>query len=1094
VQAATNGFNQTDAGPYDYNDTANWAASTINGIWDTSLTLTAGQTVTFAADTPLGTGLTFSYDGDFPLTLQASAAGTQTITLGGDIGLNTAGGTSANVTIGNSANHLNMDLGGITRTLTVAAGRTLTLVDVVSNGGITKEGSGTLTLSGANSYAGGTTISEGALATGVAAGLSTGAVVNNATLNLTSSAATTYTFGSVSGNGTINVSLGSGAATAVLGNGTWASFTGTINVGVSQAAGSGKVRLLNQPLPGTATVNVTANSTLYTGFNGAITHNAALTLGGGDIGENRGQLRFGNNGDVWAGPITLTGSITGPGDFTVGVDSTAATISGAIGESGGSQTFSKGFTGTLILSGTNTYSGATIISAGTLAVTNAGTLGGGSYAANITNNSAFIFASSAAQTLSGVISGTGSLTKDGAGTLTLSGANTYAGATTVRAGELDILDWGASALGANIVVGNASTTATLGIFGGTLAVASGKNFYVGQGADSSYIGIVNQTNGTVSFSGTPGLLIGNQRGSGTYNLSDGTLSSSASSTAFGVLLGVNANSSGTFNLSGSGVLSMPAAALAVGRNDTDGANCTVAYWQNGGTATIGNLSIGGASSLTITNINATFAITNGAFTAAKFRNFVGASSSSATLYLGGGAQVTLPAWPTKAGTANITFDFTSGYLAPYEATNGYMKAGTFDNAYLTANGLNFNVDAGYDITVAQVLQDAASEAGTLTKTGEGTLTLSGVNTHSGATTVSAGRLVGATGGSCANSAVTVASGATNGVLVQAADGQWACASLTYSAGATCVDIDFGGFTPSATTAPLQVTNALVFTGTPTVLLRNLIGVTNGIYPLVSYGSISGTPPTTFTSTYVAGSISNDTSGKILYLVVTGGNGNNNPLLWSGGDGSWDIGTTTSWMDTNGTPGLLFFDGADVILDDTASGSSPILVTNTVTVSPASVTVSVTNKDYIISGSAIAGSAGLAKNGPGALTLSGENAYTGATTINDGTLQLGDGGETGSLSINSAISVASGATLSINRNNTVTQGTQFSSAVITGAGGFIQAGPGTTILNTTNNYTGDTAINGGVLDLSTSGAQLYNSAPQAAPARASGTWRRSRRLW
>ena len=97
-QAATTGFNQTAAGPWDFNTTGNWAGSTINGLWDTSLTLAAGQTVQFAADTTLTTGLTFNYAGNQALTLDASAAGTKTITLAGDVGLNTGGGTSANVT------------------------------------------------------------------------------------------------------------------------------------------------------------------------------------------------------------------------------------------------------------------------------------------------------------------------------------------------------------------------------------------------------------------------------------------------------------------------------------------------------------------------------------------------------------------------------------------------------------------------------------------------------------------------------------------------------------------------------------------------------------------------------------------------------------------------------------------------------------------------------------------------------------------------------------------------------------------------------------------------------------------------------------
>jgi len=67
TEAQTTGFNQTGAGPYDYNTVDNWVASTINGTWDTSLTLVASQTNTFAADTTLLTGLTFNYAGNLAL-------------------------------------------------------------------------------------------------------------------------------------------------------------------------------------------------------------------------------------------------------------------------------------------------------------------------------------------------------------------------------------------------------------------------------------------------------------------------------------------------------------------------------------------------------------------------------------------------------------------------------------------------------------------------------------------------------------------------------------------------------------------------------------------------------------------------------------------------------------------------------------------------------------------------------------------------------------------------------------------------------------------------------------------------------------------
>jgi len=89
-------------------------------------------------------------------------------------------------------------------------------------------------------------------------------------------------------------------------------------------------------------------------------------------------------------------------------------------------------TGTLVLTGAKTYAGGTAVSAGTLQLGD-GTASG-SVTGDIVDNAALVFAPGADQTFAGVISGTGTLVKQGPGTLTLTGTNLYTGATTVSAG------------------------------------------------------------------------------------------------------------------------------------------------------------------------------------------------------------------------------------------------------------------------------------------------------------------------------------------------------------------------------------------------------------------------------------------------------------------------------------------------------------------------------------------------------------------------------------------------------------------------------------------------------------------------------------
>ena len=142
------------------------------------------------------------------------------------------------------------------------------------------------------------------------------------------------------------------------------------------------------------------------------------------------------------------------------------------------------------------------------------------------------------------------------------------------------------------------------------------------------------------------------------------------------------------------------------------------------------------------------------------------------------------------------------------------------------------------------------------------------------------------------------------------------------------------------------------------------------------------------------------------VVVTGGNGSvtnsavltvaQTPLNWSAGNADWNSAAPSPWTDGGGL-GAVYSDGATVVLDDTASGVSPITITTSQWELPASLNVNAT-KDYTIlgSGGISGGSTALLKSGTGTLTLATDNGYSGPTTINAGILQIGNGGTNGTI--------------------------------------------------------------------------------------------------
>ena len=286
ARAASTGFNQTGAGPYDYNTAANWVGNTINGLWDTSLTLASTQTNTFASDTVLGTGLTFNYLGNYAMRLEAAAPGTNTITLGGNLSMLPGSGSAAVVTIGDNTNHLNINLGGVTRTINVGT-NSMVLQDVIANGAITKIGSGTLNLSGNNNYDGVTTISNGIVT-----------VVNSNGLGSTNGNTLLYCTGATTNGAVIYFANNVTCPEAITINGTTEALQ--YNNAITTLGNCTSI------LSGPITLSGTSTLRIGEGANSTITFNGPIARDSVNVGQLSLRTQSGSTINV-NGPINLNG-------------------------------------------------------------------------------------------------------------------------------------------------------------------------------------------------------------------------------------------------------------------------------------------------------------------------------------------------------------------------------------------------------------------------------------------------------------------------------------------------------------------------------------------------------------------------------------------------------------------------------------------------------------------------------------------------------------------------------------------------------------------------------------------------------------------
>lgn len=567
------------------------------------------------------------------------------------------GGTAATDAVTN----LSYSFGGIlTDNILAAANSRLVLI---------KSGIGTITLASANSYSGLTTVNNGILSisNSSALGTTTGAssVTAGASLELKSGISVGNELLTINGTG----SASNGALRNLSGTNTWA---GTVTLGSNSTITSDA---------GLLTIDVASGS--------AITGIANLT-------------------------------VEGAGDTTV-----------ADGITTGSGSVTKNGAGTLTLSGTNTYTGPTTINAGTVTLVNGaaiadtdavvianaagatlklnnsetiGSLAGGGATGGTVNlqaNTLSAGADDTSTTFSGVISGSGQLTKVGIGTMTLDGtvANTYTGLTTVSAGTLELNKTGVNAIVSNVALGGFDKITDIQVLsGGTLTFLQSEQI-----ADSSKITVA--AGGTVNFS----------------------TNASHTETLYDLI------NAGTVNY-GPGTVDIGDPTWLVGSTNTIT-----------GTTRVGNLFVSGGTnnvnagaSLQVGSGNLTFTDPDAADSGPRNISVASSAGTAGTLRLGRttvpGEDVTVFFTGTGATTASITSSGVGanpGLLDLGDGGTGLNR--TFDIS---------DADAAVDVSISTRITGAASVG--LTKVGAGTMALSGSNTYTGVTKVNAGTLQFAT--------------------------------------------------------------------------------------------------------------------------------------------------------------------------------------------------------------------------------------------------------------------------------------------------------------------------------------------------------------
>jgi autotransporter-associated beta strand protein len=432
---------------------------------------------------------------------------------------------------------------------------------ISGQGGLTKVGNGTLTLSGAGGIFGLTKVSGGVLALSASAGttLAQSTVEMDVDFGLDVSGVSAATIGGLAGSGSIFLGFGS-ASLRVGGNNLDTTYSGVLTSGALVSftkIGSGTLTLANAPNT-TDRVGPAAVSGGTLTVSGALTAVGGLTVQNGTLQPLSTNALAGStiilNAAAGLNPVLdlsqlsavtlggLSGNLhielpqsTNANTLTVGSDGDNTTYSGDFYDNG-NWSFVKSGPGTLVLNNLLSVNGSVTVSGGVLQAGNGGTTGAiGLSATNIVDNGVLVFDRSNLSNYSRVISGTGSVVQAGTGTVSLIAADTYSGGTTINAGALTIGSGGT----AGSILGNVVDNAALVFnrsndfptFTGTI---TGSGSVTKAGVGSLTLGGINLYTGTTTVNGGRLVVVG-ALGNATTTVGTVTVASGATLQGTGTL-------------------------------------------------------------------------------------------------------------------------------------------------------------------------------------------------------------------------------------------------------------------------------------------------------------------------------------------------------------------------------------------------------------------------------------------------------------------------------------------------------------------------------------------------------------------------------